>query len=87
MLRERREMFASWMKSGVPLQKIDMSCLRSLRGLLSSFLNEVAVQRHATSDVMTYEFVIGDEKNEGNGIALTGLNLIAGNWGYAEKAI
>jgi hypothetical protein len=87
MFKAKRELLHSWMTNGVPPAKIDVSCLRSLRGLLESFLNEIAVQRQASSDVMAYEFVIGGEKAEGSGLTLTGLNLVAGNWGYSERAL
>jgi hypothetical protein len=70
-LKAKRDFLADWAgNGGVSPHKIDVSHLTNIRGLLRSFLNEIVLQREATSDLMTFEYIIGDEKNEGTGLTL-----------------
>ena len=92
ILKEKHELLKKWLDSGIPPSSIDVKLITDVKGLLYSYLDDIALQRQMTTDVLTYDFVFGEQKAAsivGNGsyLCLTGISLVAGNWDHNERKL
>ncbi|OHS94778.1 hypothetical protein TRFO_39050 [Tritrichomonas foetus] len=91
-LIEKYDLLSTWMKNGIVPSVIDVKLIKSIKGLLFSYLNDIAIQRQMTIDVLSYDFIFG-EKNvtstseNGAGLCLSGIYVVGGNWDFNEKKL
>ena len=71
-VKDRVDFYSKWHSTGIIPQSIDFSLVTNIRGLLNAHGNEIALQRKSTTNVLSYEFHIGNNCNESSsGLLIT----------------
>lgn len=90
-LAEKRSFLSMALKKSILYSPVDVRFITSLRGLLVNYLNEIAIQRQMTTDVLSldFEFSTSDDEVQSSrtNLKLTNLLLIGGNWNFVEKKL
>ena len=79
-VKDRVDFYSKWHSTGIIPQSIDSSLVTNIRGLLNAYGNEIALQRKSTTNVLSYEFHIGNNCNESSsGLLITWAALVVAN--------
>lgn len=61
-LNKKCKMLSKWLKNSMVPTPVDVRYVSDLKSLMFSYLNEIAIQRQMTTDVLSFEFVFNSDE-------------------------
>jgi hypothetical protein len=88
VLTDQVDFYERWLKNGLTGNQVGLSFVRNVRGLMHSYLCEIAVQRQQSIELSTFRFAITDGIQEHEpGLILSDAWLVGAHWNCRDQKI